>query len=157
MESSRQSGVSQFSLRTLLIAIAVSAIVILVGTTLYQNYLRRTGSIAVIQLLITPSAEADDAWLEPSKLRELLLADTGFQQLKVIKESQNAKAWLYKHLVFNNAELPASDGVMMAVSINMNGEDIAAQDIDAILQTTINAMRSKGADSNTEVLVLNTK
>ena len=105
------------------------------------------------KLLITPTAAADTAWLDTSKLRELLLADAGVLHLKVIKASENPKAWLYKHLVFDReASLP--DKIILSVSINLMDQELAVRDIDAVLQATTSAINSKAAESKTEVLVL---
>ena len=142
-------------MRGLLIAIAASAVMILVGKTIYPNFLRRAYRAAVMQLLITPAvAGTDPVVVDTNTMQQLLVKDAEFQKIKVVGAIKNQQAWLRRRVVINEeSTIMRKGGVILSVSVHV-GDEVTPTDVDTILKSVARVVQSEGTRSNMRVQVI---
>jgi hypothetical protein len=154
----------QFGLRTLLIAVAVSAITLAVGMAVYTNLVPRKVAIGAIHILVkaaTPQSDRSAARefvreLDPITLSEWLLGDPSFWEIPAVQAEADPKPWLIAHLRVREIERDdiGVGATFVDVRFVIAAKSISQRDLTAIVNKSAEAIQANAEDTNLKAVIV---
>lgn len=147
--------ISQFGLRGLLAFVALIAVLMVPMSYFYRARLNRPNLFASATLMI--GAQGDDsakylAQLDTVSFRQLLVDAPQLQNLSPLRDSPDRSARLTNHLSIRTV----GNTDLIEIMAHGRSERLKSRDLKAIVDTTIEIIRTECRKANTPVTIVNT-
>lgn len=142
-------------MRTVLALVALIAMLMVPISTYYRALLNRSDVFAKATLMI--GAQGTDsskyvAQLNSNSFRQLVLDEPQIQGVKLLSNSPDPHNWLIHHLSIR----PVGNTHLIEVMAHGQSKRLSSRDLRALVETTIELIRSDARKTNTPVTVVAT-
>ena len=136
MSFDQQSRFRQFSTRSLLMATAIIAVLMLGSSIAYRTWINQPDTGAVVRFLVqSKQPKVATKFLESveSSLQAQMIKDAPTVGVKAFEKSENRSAWLRQRLIVDTI-ISSNQDAILSVRFNLHSRDVTVTEADKLLR-----------------------
>ncbi len=156
MERSEAKRFSQFSMLAVLALVALIAMLMVPMSFYFRTLLSRPAAFSTATLMIGSEGADSSKYLaqfDTDSFCQLVLDDPQVRRLAPLSNSPDPRNWLMNHL---SVRTVGKNGKLIEIRALGRSERVTSRDLQTLLQTTIEVIRTDAMKTNTPVTVVKT-